>query len=144
MKSIILFFFLLSSSITCAHLLSWGEEPLDDGARCDVNAVRRANREQLHLLLEELTNTTFFRLFRVGLDEGNCPQKAVEEGEMCGTIPVAVAAEGGGGMCTVLKEPEVSCFMAKDAKSRIITRCETKRRKTSRTVARKQDCYWVG
>ncbi|KAH9253608.1 hypothetical protein BASA81_008444 [Batrachochytrium salamandrivorans] len=54
-------------------IADWGVGPLEeDGARCDISVVRRANREHLHLILQELVNTTFFRLFRVGLN-GECP-----------------------------------------------------------------------
>eukprot|EP00961_Rhodomonas_salina_P224592 3036217-Rhodomonas_salina.4 len=44
--------------------------PLDD-ASCDVEAVEKANREQLWGILEELTNTTYFRLMQINL-QGKC------------------------------------------------------------------------
>ena len=36
-------------------------------ATCDVEDVERANEAQLHSILSELTNTTYFRLFQVDL-----------------------------------------------------------------------------
>ena len=40
--------------------------PLED-AKCNVENVESANSEQLNSLLMELTNTTYFRLFKVDL-----------------------------------------------------------------------------
>ena len=42
--------------------------PLDD-ARCDVEAVESANNKQLFTIVEELVNTTYFRLFQINLDK---------------------------------------------------------------------------
>ena len=36
-------------------------------AACDVEDVENANEAQLHSILNELTNTTYFRLFQVDL-----------------------------------------------------------------------------
>ena len=37
-------------------------------ARCNVEEVQSANEHQLHEILGELTNTTYFRLFQVDLN----------------------------------------------------------------------------
>lgn len=85
---------------------TWGDTPLDDGARCDVDAVRRANRHQLRLVLDELSNTTFFRLFRVGL-EGACPLDIDAKAELQDTPDCAVGGTSSGssssehGLCSV-------------------------------------------
>lgn len=50
----------------------------DDELVCNSEAIKTANSDYLLRLLEELTNTTYFRLFRVQLD-GECPLDA--EGE---------------------------------------------------------------
>ncbi len=42
-----------------------------DDAQCDVHAVESANSKQLHNILEELSNTTYFRLMHINLD-GKC------------------------------------------------------------------------
>jgi ERO1-like protein alpha len=42
--------------------------PLED-ARCDVEAVEIANNKQLYSIVEELVNTTYFRLFQINLDK---------------------------------------------------------------------------
>ena len=36
-----------------------------EDAHCDIESVQKANSEQLHTILAQLTNTTFFRLFQV-------------------------------------------------------------------------------
>eukprot|EP00958_Prasinococcus_capsulatus_P025421 scaffold4305_cov370-Prasinococcus_capsulatus_cf.AAC.1 len=43
-----------------------------EDAQCDMESVQKANSEQLHTILAQLTNTTFFRLFQVDLDTP-CP-----------------------------------------------------------------------
>lgn len=44
--------------------------PLEEGSHsCDVQTVQEANAAQLHSILSELANTTYFRLFRVNLDQ---------------------------------------------------------------------------
>jgi hypothetical protein len=67
---------------------SWERTPLNDGAKCDVDEVHTANRA-LSPLLDELVNTTFFRLFRLGID-GQCPltldSEAAGEGEHCQAV----------------------------------------------------------
>ena len=57
--------------------------PLDD-AKCDVNDIESANTKQLHTILEELANTTYFRLMHINLD-GKCRffEKAVAEAAKC-------------------------------------------------------------
>eukprot|EP00960_Hanusia_phi_P056175 763179-Hanusia_phi.AAC.1 len=42
-----------------------------DDAKCDVETVEAVNTEQLHRILSELVNTTFFRLMHIKLD-GKC------------------------------------------------------------------------
>ncbi|GBG31049.1 Succinate dehydrogenase ubiquinone flavoprotein subunit 1, mitochondrial [Hondaea fermentalgiana] len=49
----------------------------EDEVVCNSEAIRTANSDYLLRLLEELTNTTYFRLFRVQLD-GECPLDAGE------------------------------------------------------------------
>lgn len=43
-----------------------------EGLRCDSSAVQLANSDQLHAVLAELANSTFFRLVRVN-GSGICP-----------------------------------------------------------------------
>jgi len=71
------------------------EGPLGD-AECSAEAVERANSEQLHSILQELTNTTFFRLFRVNLHE-TCPFdriSAFDESPCAPVVPDAAASPG--------------------------------------------------
>lgn len=44
----------------------------DLAGQCDVDAVQVANVRQLHPILHDLVNTTFFRLFRVNLQYPKC------------------------------------------------------------------------
>ncbi|KAG8467464.1 hypothetical protein KFE25_000780 [Diacronema lutheri] len=61
--------------------------PLGD-AMCDSEAVERANSEQLHSILQEITDATFFRLWRVDL-HGACPfERFASDVSTC--APVAV------------------------------------------------------
>ena len=41
--------------------------PLED-ASCNIETVEEANHEQLNKLLQEIVNTTYFRLFKVDLN----------------------------------------------------------------------------
>ena len=61
--------------------------PLED-AQCDVNAVEEANSKQLHSILEELANMTYFRLMHINLD-GKCHffNKAVAEAKCSAGAP---------------------------------------------------------
>ena len=55
----------------CVGVMVEGTRANVDGAvgdaTCDVEEVERANEAQLHSILSELTNTTYFRLFQVDL-----------------------------------------------------------------------------
>jgi len=82
----------------------WARSPLSDGARCDVDEVHKANRA-LATLLDELVDTTFFRLFRVGID-GKCPLTEPEDQELC----APVTPEGDEGECT-LKPQDTSSHL---------------------------------
>ena len=50
-------------------------------ASCDVEDVEGANEAQLHSILSELTNTTYFRLFQVDLKRTCKFWKATEGAE---------------------------------------------------------------
>uniref|UniRef100_A0A7S4L0X3 Cytochrome b5 heme-binding domain-containing protein n=1 Tax=Guillardia theta TaxID=55529 RepID=A0A7S4L0X3_GUITH len=69
--------------------------PVDD-AQCDVEAVEKANSQQLHSILSELVNTTYFRLLQINL-EGKCKfwTKAVSEAK-CNSSATGEAAAGAG------------------------------------------------
>lgn len=53
------------------EMLLDGNKSINDTI-CDINTVRKANSQHLHSILEELVNTTYFRLFKVPKD-GKCP-----------------------------------------------------------------------
>ena len=59
--------------------------PLED-AKCNIETIEEANIEQLNTLLNELINTTFFRLFKVNLS-AKCPfwkSSETTETQSCG------------------------------------------------------------
>ena len=59
--------------------------PLED-AKCNIETIEEANIEQLNTLLNELINTTFFRLFKVNLS-AKCPfwkSNEPQETQSCG------------------------------------------------------------
>eukprot|EP00899_Mesostigma_viride_P015520 jgi/Mesvir1/2396/Mv22140-RA.1 len=70
-----------------------------EDATCNVQAVEQANRAQLHSILEDLVNTTYFRLFKIDLDrpcpfwgkvpkqEKHAPSKQDEDEEELCTAP---------------------------------------------------------
>ena len=71
-------------------------------ATCNVEDVQSANEHQLHEILAELTNTTYFRLFQVDL---NRPCKfwtkpdaeaGAEEAQTCSAAPPETGADAGG------------------------------------------------
>ncbi|CAE7229062.1 unnamed protein product [Symbiodinium necroappetens] len=65
---------LLCSSALAGKPFLIGTEDLGDTAQtCNVDAVQVANLRQLHPILHDLVNTTFFRLFRVNLKSPICP-----------------------------------------------------------------------
>ncbi|KAJ1619470.1 endoplasmic reticulum Oxidoreductin 1-domain-containing protein [Pavlovales sp. CCMP2436] len=59
--------------------------PVGD-ATCDSEAVERANSEQLHSILKEITDETFFRLWRVDL-HGECPFERFADSESASCAP---------------------------------------------------------
>merc|ERR1719158_1694271 len=77
-------------------------EPLVD-VTCNLEEIDKANTEQLHVLLQELSETTYFRLIRVNM-EGKCqyfgaPAEEDEEPACEGTVddsPVPLCSVGGG------------------------------------------------
>lgn len=106
-----------------------------DGTKCEVEAVQRANSAQLHSILEELANTTYFRLVRVAMDE-DCAftwGDANKDEVMCGSTPpggagaafgfdtsLSPAASGGPSLCSI--EPsgnEVNPFIS-ESESNVI------------------------
>mmetsp|Transcript_120085 Transcript_120085/g.299554 ORF Transcript_120085/g.299554 Transcript_120085/m.299554 type:complete len:1223 (-) Transcript_120085:541-4209(-) len=63
-------------ALTPQFLLGTSEDSKDLGdvaQACDIDAVQEANIRQLHPILHDLVNTTFFRLFRVNLKNPSCP-----------------------------------------------------------------------
>ncbi|KAF4674429.1 fumarate reductase [Perkinsus olseni] len=105
-----------------------------DGTKCEVEAVQRANSAQLHSILEELANTTYFRLVRVAMDE-DCAFTWGDKNKdevTCGSSPPGGAAAafgfgsssspagGGASLCSI--EPignEVNPFIT-DSESSVI------------------------
>ncbi|KAF4685561.1 fumarate reductase [Perkinsus olseni] len=105
-----------------------------DGTKCEVEAVQRANSAQLHSILEELANTTYFRLVRVAMDE-DCDFTWGDKNKdevTCGSSPPGGAAAafgfgsssspagGGASLCSI--EPsgnEVNPFIT-DSESSVI------------------------
>ncbi|OLP79874.1 hypothetical protein AK812_SmicGene39788 [Symbiodinium microadriaticum] len=89
---------LLCSSALAGKPFLIGTEDLGDTAQtCNVDAVQVANLRQLHPILHDLVNTTFFRLFRVNLKSPICPywksadsdKEDTSSGGTCsGTVPV--------------------------------------------------------
>ena len=71
-------------------------------ATCNVEDVQSANEHQLHEILAELTNTTYFRLFQVDLNRPckfwNKPdaEADAEEAQTCSAAPSDVSADAGG------------------------------------------------
>eukprot|EP00929_Paragymnodinium_shiwhaense_P102064 TRINITY_DN65269_c0_g1_i1.p1 TRINITY_DN65269_c0_g1~~TRINITY_DN65269_c0_g1_i1.p1 ORF type:complete len:1260 (-),score=309.65 TRINITY_DN65269_c0_g1_i1:444-4223(-) len=58
----------------------------DVSETCNVETVQGANIRQLHPILNDLVNTTFFRLFRVKLQNPSCPYwRSAEEAATCGS-----------------------------------------------------------
>ncbi|KAF4678287.1 fumarate reductase [Perkinsus chesapeaki] len=128
--------------------VAFGEEVLDtpsgrpislvkgpvDGTKCEVEAVQRANSAQLHSILEELANTTYFRLVRVAMDD-DCPFTWGDKNKdevTCGSTPPGGPAAafgfgsslsspgGGASLCSI--EPtgnEVNPFIS-DTESSVI------------------------
>ena len=87
--------------------------PLDD-AQCDVNAVEAANTKQLHSILEELANSTYFRLMHINLD-GKCRffNKAVAEAKCTAGAPAAPAFGGySAAMFSPVEEPPALCSLS--------------------------------
>mmetsp|Transcript_83198 Transcript_83198/g.240360 ORF Transcript_83198/g.240360 Transcript_83198/m.240360 type:complete len:1161 (+) Transcript_83198:103-3585(+) len=75
--------------------LSAASNDLGDLARtCDADTVRAANVKQLHPILFDLANTTFFRMFRVNLNNPRCPfwnsssSSGQEAGTSCTAAPL--------------------------------------------------------
>ena len=71
-------------------------------ATCNVEEVQSANEHQLHEILAELTNTTYFRLFPVDLNRPckfwNKPdaEAGAEEAQTCSAAPPDTSAVAGG------------------------------------------------
>ena len=71
-------------------------------ATCNVEDVQSANEHQLHEILAELTNTTYFRLFPVDLNRPckfwNKPdaEAGAEEAQTCSAAPPDTSADAGG------------------------------------------------
>lgn len=63
-------------------------------AKCDVEAVEQANNAQLHAIMDEIMNTTYFRLFRIDLDR-KCRfwGKGEDEEECENTIAIGNSVE---------------------------------------------------
>lgn len=75
---------------TLAVGLSRSSKHMLDGLKCSSESVYQANSAQLHSILSELADSTFFRLVRVSYD-GSCPLTPSQdsEGPTCGTVPPA-------------------------------------------------------
>ena len=58
--------------------------PLED-LKCDVETVTDANTKHLHSILQELMNSTYFRLFPVDLDK-ECPFLSSSEVPPCTSV----------------------------------------------------------
>ena len=68
----------------------------DVSQSCDVDAVQSANMAQLHPILRDLADTTFFRMFHVNLRHPECPfweQPQKDEKDLAKDA-------SGGGSCT--------------------------------------------
>jgi hypothetical protein len=75
--------------------------PVDD-AKCDVEMVEGANAAQLHSLLMELSNSTFFRLFKVKMDDTCSFWGDKPEAECSGPDPSASTFNDWGGSSAAL------------------------------------------
>lgn len=87
--------------------------PLDD-AQCDVNAVEEANSKQLHSILTELDDSTYFRLMHINLD-GQCRffNKAVAEAKCTAGAPAPPPVFGVPTMFSVADdEPPPLCSLS--------------------------------
>jgi len=106
--------------------LLFGSEDLGDTAQtCNVDDVQVANVRQLHPILHDLVNTTFFRLFRVNLKNPVCaywksPEAEKEEagsGTCTGTVPVlssTPAFAGAAGFSSAAEPAEPGCSVDSD------------------------------
>jgi flavocytochrome c len=82
-------------SLIVGYYVPWTEGALFvsgplEGLTCDAEAVQSANSAQLHSILSELVDTTFFRLVRVE-DDVYCPIEALRapsgDSSICGAPP---------------------------------------------------------
>jgi hypothetical protein len=82
--------------------------PLSD-AKCDVEDVEHANSNQLYSILEEITNTTYFRLLKVNMG-AKCEffNREQEAPKACDSQPAAPA------MTTFMKPPAPKTACALD------------------------------
>ncbi|CAJ1350162.1 unnamed protein product [Effrenium voratum] len=108
------------------------EDVGDTAQTCNVDAVQVANLRQLHPILHDLVNTTFFRLFRVNLRNPVCPywkstdSEPEKPGGTCtGSVPTgplgkpSFLTKGGPGAGVSSLEPaqEGGCSVEADASS---------------------------
>ena len=102
----------------CVGVMVEGTRANVDGAvgdaTCDVEEVERANEAQLHSILSELTNTTYFRLFQVdlkrtckfwGRDEGRGDADAVRDAEPSCSAPKSPFGEAAADGSSAISEP---------------------------------------
>uniref|UniRef100_A0A0G4GP76 Cytochrome b5 heme-binding domain-containing protein n=1 Tax=Chromera velia CCMP2878 TaxID=1169474 RepID=A0A0G4GP76_9ALVE len=73
----------LSSPLEGDGLMRWDSwyatERMTNRTMCTVSTVHKVNKEQLNLILEELMNTTFFRIINIDLDGDGCPLEKEKE-----------------------------------------------------------------
>ena len=120
-----------------------GEERFLEGLKCSAESVDQANSAQLHSILAELSDLTFFRLVHVDSD-GVCPLDN-SEGPTCGTVeppplsfvaPSPAGTLGGGSLCSVETEQEFA--------SSVITQISVSERFAQREFPRDNECVVEG
>jgi len=146
------------------------EDVGDTAQTCNVDTVQVANLQQLHPILHDLVNTTFFRLFRVNLRNPTCAywkspdseEKSASSGGTCtGSVPTlaskpAFMSKGGfsaGGFKSSSPPAEPGCSVEADGSSEGIDRKLTVQEKVAQLERgnETEDCefeedlptYWV-
>lgn len=146
------------------------EDVGDTAQTCNVDTVQVANLQQLHPILHDLVNTTFFRLFRVNLRNPTCAywkspdseEKSATSGGTCtGSVPTlaskpAFMSKGGfsaGGFKSSSPPAEPGCSVEADGSSAGIDRKLTVQEKVAQLKRgnETEDCefeedlptYWV-
>ena len=119
-----------------------------DGLKCSSESVYQANSAQLHSILSELADSTFFRLVRVSYD-GSCPLTPAQDsdGPTCGTVPPAEPVRE---LTSQSSSPEPSlCSVdfsssAKEFASSVVTQISSSEQSAQKEFPRDNECVLEG